>query len=133
MPELLFEDHFESFWAPYEKCFRPRRIGISQFDLLISAEQHSDCYLRLQPGQMTTEASMRAGAEGEMSIVFSLDVESIRIGKLDRITIGGSNQDDDGLTRFHRLPEEFESGRYYSRDSLNGTLESEDFFHCAAH
>src|SRR5262249_42007736 len=70
---------------------------------------------------------------GQMGIVFAPDVESIRIGKLDWITIGGSNQDDDGLARFQRLLEELVSGRDYSRDSLHGTLESEDLFHCAAH
>src|SRR5262245_30490423 len=85
--ERLFADDVKSFWAPHKKGFRPHRIGIAQFDSLIPAKQHGDCDLRLQPRQMTTETRVRTGAKSEMSIVFSLDVESIRIGKLDWIAI----------------------------------------------
>src|SRR5262245_7671196 len=82
---------------------------------------------------MTAQTSVRAGAKSEMAIVCSFDVESIRIGKLGWIAIGGSNQDDDSLAGFQRLLEELVPDRSYSGNSLNGTLESEDLLHRTAH
>src|SRR5262245_756428 len=133
MRERSFADDVQSFWAPHEKRFRPSRMGFPQFDSVIAAEQRGDCDLRLQPRQTTTETSVRTGAKSEMGIVPSLEVELFRIRKLEWIAIGGTGQNDDRLARFQRLIEEFVPSRDNSRDSLNGTLESKDFFHCTAH
>src|SRR5215475_4059265 len=123
-PRLQFADDVESFWTSHKKGFRPGRIGIAQFDSLKSPEQHGDCDLRLKSRQMIAQTNVRAPTKSEMGIVFSLDVESIGIGKPLWIAIGGSNQDDERLARFQRLLEELVSRRDDSRDSLNGPLES---------
>src|SRR5262245_22092812 len=49
----------------------------------------------LQPRHVEPGAHMRAGAEGEVAVGLAADVESIRVGELGRVAVGGADADGD--------------------------------------
>src|SRR6202044_3941348 len=70
----------------------PHRRGRG-FDAAKALEQPAHGHLRLHARQRHAGTGVNAGAEGEMPIRLSVDVEAIGIGELPRIAIGRADAD----------------------------------------
>src|SRR5262249_11510866 len=103
------------------------RVGV-QAQVVQAPQERLNGDLSLKPRQRGAEAEVQPMSEGNMTVVHSRDVESVRIRKLIWITVCRSECDTDFLALAHGFSAEIKIYLCHPRRNLNGTFETEELF-----
>ena len=71
-------------------------------------EEGADCDLAFEASQWRTEAGVDTVTECDVRVVLTRNVESVRIHELERIAVGGTNQEQQSRARGDPLPSDIQ-------------------------
>jgi hypothetical protein len=88
----------------------------------------ADGDLGLHPREVLPQAGVNSGAESQVTVVPTADVQPVRIGELDRVAVGGGDQDEDLLTAPDELVAERDVLECQPSEGLDRRVVAEELF-----